>query len=121
MYMFLHQALSGITSRTHGSLLGLRRKVDTDTVDTVPFILGISKPLTLEDVSQVPAAVVAYDFCPHHTQAWVRPLPNGVGECVPESWPSAARIEFVVRFVQGRLASGTRVDAGVRIVLVKLA
>jgi hypothetical protein len=85
------------------------------------LILRVPEPLALEDVSQVPTAVVAYNLRPHHAQTRVRLLSNRVGECIPERRPSTPRVELVVRLVQRRVAAGTLVDASVWVVLVELA
>lgn len=65
----------------------------------MPLILGVSEPLSLEDVAQMPPTVIAYYLRPHHTQTGVRLLTNGVRECVPEGRPSTPRVEFVIGFV----------------------
>jgi hypothetical protein len=97
----------------------LRAEVDADTVDTVPLILGVSKPLALEDVAQVSSTVVAYNLGPHHAEAGVGLLPNGAWHGVPECRPPASRIELVVRLVQWCVAAGASVDAGIGVVLVE--
>lgn len=99
-------------------LLILCAEIDANTVDAMPFILGISKPLALEDVSQMAATVVAYDLRPHHAQAGVRSLTNSVRHGIPKRWPAAARVELVVGFVERCVAGGACVDAGVGVVLV---
>lgn len=89
----------------YSTLLGLlRRKVDAHTVNTVPLILWVPKSLALENVSQMPSAVVAHDLSPHHAQTRVRLLPDSVRERIPESRPSTPRIELVVGFVEGSVA-----------------
>jgi hypothetical protein len=92
-------------------------KVDTDTVHTVPLILRVPKPLALENMPQMPTAVIAHNLRP----SAIRSLANRVGHGVPERRPSAARVELVVRFVERRFARGARVDAGGRVVLVVFA
>jgi len=87
----------------------------------VSLILGVSKPLALENVTQMPSAVVAYNLGPHHAQTGVRLLANSVRECVPERRPSTPRVELVVGFVERSVTSRACVDAGVRVVLVQLA
>jgi hypothetical protein len=100
------------------SLAPLRlTKVNTNTVHTVPLILRVPKPLALENMPQMPTAVIAHNLRP----STIRPLPNRVGQGVPERRPSAARVKFVVRFVERRFACGARVDAGGRVVLVVFA
>ena len=102
----------------HRALLGLGREVDTHPIDAVPLILGIAKPLPLEDVSQMPATVVANNLRPHHAQTRIGPLSNSVREGVPEGGPPAPRVELVVGLVKRRFASRARVDTSVRVVLV---
>lgn len=84
----------------------------------MPFILGISKPLPLEDVPQMPAAVVAHNLGPHHAQTGIGPLSNSVREGVPEGGPPAPRVELVVGLVERRFASSARIDTSVGVVLV---
>ena len=99
----------------------LRRKVDAHTVDAVPLILRVSKPLALEDVSQMPAAIVAYNLGPHHAQTGVRLLSDRVGERIPKRRPSTPGVELVVCLVERRVAAGALVHASIRVVLVELA
>lgn len=84
----------------------------------MPLVFGVSKPLALENMSQMPATVVAHDLGPHHAQTGIRSLANGVGHGVPKGWPAAARVELVVGFVEGRIAASACVDAGIGVVLV---
>lgn len=87
----------------------------------MPLILGVSKSLPFEDVPKMPSAVVAYDLRPHHAQPRIRLLTNSVRERIPERRPSTPRVELVVGFVEGRVAAGAGVDAGVGVVLVEFA
>ena len=87
----------------------------------MPFILGISKPLPLEDVPQMPAAVVAHNLGPHHAQTRIGPLSNSVREGVPEGGPPAPRVELVVGLVKRCFAASAGVDTLRRHVLVKVA
>jgi hypothetical protein len=93
-------------------------KIDADAVDTVPLVLGVSKLLALEDVSQMPPTVVAHNLCAHHAQPAILLLAHGARHRVPECGPPAARVEFVVRLVQRRVAPAARVDTRVGVVLV---
>lgn len=100
------------------SALILRTKVNTDTVHTMSLILGVSKPLSLEDMSQMTSAVVTNNFSAHHAETWVRLLTNSAGYGVPKGRPSAAGVKLVICFVERRIAAAARVDAGVGVVLV---
>jgi hypothetical protein len=102
-------------------LLLLRAKVDADAVHAMPLILWIAKLLALEDMPQMPTAVIAHNLRPHHAHSRVRPLSDRAGHGVPECGPAAARVELVVGLVQWRVAAGARVDAGVGVVLVEFA
>jgi hypothetical protein len=82
------------------------------------LILGVTKSLSLEDVPQVTSTVVADDLRPHHTKTRVRLLSHRTWYGIPECGPSAARVELVVCFVEGRIASSALVDTGVGVVLV---
>jgi hypothetical protein len=96
----------------------LRAKIDTDTVHTVPLVLGVPKLLALEDMSQVPSAVIAHNLRAHHAQTAILLLAHGAWHRVPEGGPPAARVEFVVGFVEWRVAPAARVDACVGVVLI---
>ena len=87
----------------------------------MPLILWVTESLSLEDVSKMTTAVIADNLSPHHAQARVRSLTDGAWNSVPECRPPAARVELVVRFVEGRVAAGACVHAGIRIVLIVLA
>jgi hypothetical protein len=97
--------------------LVFRAKVDADTVHTMPLILWISKPLALENVPQMSAAVIAHNLRPHA----IRLLSNRARHSVPESGPAAARVKLVVCLVERRVAARTAVHAGGRVVLIKFA
>jgi hypothetical protein len=85
----------------------------------VPLVLGVSKALALEDVPKMSAAVVAHNLRPHHAHCAIGPLAHSARHGVPEGGPATARVEFVVRLVERRLAAAARVDAGVGVVLVE--
>jgi hypothetical protein len=65
-------------------------KIDADAVDTVPLVLGVSKLLALEDVSQMPPTVVAHNLCAHHAQPAILLLAHGARHRVPECGPLGA-------------------------------
>jgi hypothetical protein len=85
----------------------------------MPLVLGVSKALALEDVPKMSAAVVAHNLRPHHAHCAIGPLAHSARHSVPEGGPAAARVEFVVRLVERRLAAAARVDTGVGVVLVE--
>ena len=87
----------------------------------MPLVLWVSKPLALENVSQVSSTVIAHNLRAHHTEARVRSLADGAGNGIPERRPPAARVELVVGLVQRRLAALAGVDARGRVVLVECA
>lgn len=100
------------------ALFVLCAKVDADTVHTMPLILGVSKSLALEDMPKMSTAVVANNLRPHHAQPRIGSLSDCARDGIPEGGPAAARVELVVRFVEGRVAAGAGVHAGVGVVLV---
>lgn len=85
------------------------------------LILGVTKPLALENMSQVTPTVVADNLRPHHAKTGVRLLSDSARYGIPERGPSAARVELVVCFVKGRVASGALVDTDIGAVLVVCA
>ena len=96
-------------------------KIDANAVHTMPFVLRVPEPLALENVSQMTSTVVAYDLRPHHAEARIWPLSHSARYGVPEGRPAASRVEFVVRFVERRVAGGAGVDAGGGVVLIVVA
>jgi hypothetical protein len=71
-------------------ILILWAKVNTDTIHTMPLILGIPKALALENMSQMSAAVIAHNLRPHHAHSGIGALANSAWHRVPERWPPAA-------------------------------
>ena len=69
----------------------------------------------------MPAAVRADNLCPCHSQRPVLVTGDSAGQAVKVRWPAAARLEFMLRLVQGGLATGAGIDALLRVVLVKRA
>jgi hypothetical protein len=63
------------------------------------------------------SAVVAYNLRP----SAIGPLSDSIGESVPEGRPSAAGIEFVICFVEGRVAPCATIDSGFGVVFVQWA
>jgi hypothetical protein len=80
-------------------LLILGAKVDADTVDAVPLVLGVTKALALENVPKMSTTVVAHNLRPHHAKTRVGSLTDCAGDSIPECRPSAARVKLVVRLV----------------------
>jgi hypothetical protein len=121
--IYTHVATSALRSSTNLciTLLVVRAEVDADTVDTMPLILRVSEPLALEDVPQMPSAVVAHNLRAHHTKTWIGSLAHCAWDSIPEGRPPAARIEFVVRFVQRCLAARAGIHTSVRVVLIVCA
>jgi hypothetical protein len=65
-------------------------------------------------MSQVSSAVAAHDLCPLHAECAVGVSSHRAGNGVEEGGPAAARLEFVLSSVDGRIAAGARVRAGGR-------
>jgi hypothetical protein len=84
----------------------------------MPLILGVPKLLPLENMSQMPSAVITHNLRPHHAERGIGFLPHSPRHSIPERRPSAPRVELVIRFVQRRVASRARVDACVWVVLI---
>lgn len=101
--------------------LVLLRKVQADAVDAVPLVRRRVVPLALEDVAEVPAAVGAHNLGAGHAQRAVLVAHHGAGDGIVVGRPAAARLELVVRLVEGRVAAGAVVGARVGAVLVILA
>lgn len=95
-------------------------EIDRYTVHTMTLVLGVAEPLSLENVPQMSSTIIANNLCSHHSEARVGSLAHRVRERVPESWPSAARIELVVGFVEGSFAAGATVDSIFGVVFIEL-
>lgn len=67
------------------------------------------------------STVIANDLRPHYAKTGVRLLSDSAGHSILERGPSAARVEFVVYFIQRRIASSAFIDAGVGVVLIVCA
>lgn len=87
----------------------------------MPLILRISKLLALENMTQMPATVIAHYLSAQHAQSPVLFLTHSTRYRIPERRPSAPRIKLVIRFVKWRVAGAAGVDAGVGGVLVVFA
>lgn len=71
-------------------------------------VLG-SKPLTLEDVSQMPSAAGTSDLGPGPIR--VRQLDDGAGNLVVKAGPAASRVELVGGAIEGSVAATAMVGA----------
>jgi len=96
-------------------------ELDAHRVDTVPLVRRRRVALTLEHMSQVTSAVAAHDLCPLHAECAVGVSGHRTGYSIEECRPAAARLEFVLSSVDGRIAAGASVGAGTWHVLVILA
>ena len=86
----------------------------------MPLVGGSGISLALEDMAEVTAAVGADDLGSRHAMAAVYVSGDGAGDAVEVSGPPAARLKFVVRRVEWRIATGAGINALARLVLVKL-
>jgi hypothetical protein len=69
-------------------------------------------------MTQMPATVAADNLCPLHAEGTICMSCDCSRNGVIVGRPAAARLEFVVRFVEGRIATGAGVDTRVRHVLI---
>ena len=77
----------------------------------MPLVRRRRISLSLEDMSQMPAAVAADDFRAFHTESPVGMASDGARHSVEECGPPAAGFELVRCFVQGRGAGGAGVQS----------
>lgn len=96
-------------------------ELDAHRVDTVSLVRGRRVTLSLEYMSQMSSAVAANNLCPLHAECAVGVSSHRTGNGVEECRPTAARLEFVLSSVDGRIAAGASVGAGSWRVLVVLA
>lgn len=87
----------------------------------MPLIRRRRKPLSLEDMTQVAAAVGAHNLRPDGAKASVLVPSHSAGDAVKVRRPAAARVELVRGLVERRVAPGTGVDALLGVVLVKFS
>ena len=78
-------------------------------------------PFPLEDVTQMPTTVRAYNLGPGHAQGTIGVPRHSAGNAVKVRRPAAARRELVGGFVQRGFAPGAGVDTLVGLVLVPFA
>jgi len=71
-------------------------KAQGDRVDAVAFVSRRAEALTLEDVSQVTAAVLASNLNPFHTKGGIFVFFDSTGNRVEERWPPTPRIKLGV-------------------------
>jgi hypothetical protein len=69
-------------------------------------------------MTQMPATIAADNLGPLHAEGTICVSCDGTGDGVVVGRPAAARLEFVVRFVERRIAAGAGVDTRVRHVLI---
>jgi len=67
--------------------------------------------LALENMSQMPPTIRANNLRPRHSKSLIRMSCDRAWNAVEERRPAAARLEFVVGFVEGRVASDTVVGS----------
>jgi len=77
----------------------------------MPLIRWRWVPLALEDMAQVPSTVAAYDLCPLHAESSIHMPRHCARHSVIERWPSAARLELLLRGVERCVASGAIICA----------
>jgi len=87
----------------------------------MPLVRRVRITLPLEHMSQMAPTVCAHNLCPRHAERAVSVSCHCAGNVVKVRRPAAARLEFVVGFVEGCVATGTGVDAFGGGVLVVLA
>ena len=87
----------------------------------MPLILRVSEPLSLEDMPKMTTAFVAHDLRPCHAESRIILLSYSSREGIPKGRPSAAGVEFVVRFVERCITRAAVVDAGVGVVFIVFA
>lgn len=85
-------------------------EVERNAVDTVSLVGGCGVSLSLEDVSEVTAAIRADNLDSLHAKGAVRMSRHGTGDSVEEGGPAAAGLELVVGLVERCLAAGAGVD-----------
>jgi hypothetical protein len=102
LFPFLPTLLTGI----------ILPKLQAHTINTVSLIRRRRVPLALEHMSQMPSTIRANNLRPLHAESSVCVSGHSAWYGVEESRPAAARLEFVVRFVQRSGAADAGVDAG---------
>ena len=97
------------------------RKLDTNTINTVPLIRRCRISFSLEHVPQMPTAIRADDLRPRHTKRVILMPRHSARQGVEIRGPSAAGREFVGGLVKRRTAASALVDAAGRGVFVVFA
>jgi len=96
-------------------------ELQTNTVDTMPFIRRRSISLSLEHMSQMSTTIRADNLRSLHTEGAVGVASHSPRDGVEVSGPPASRLKLMVCFVEWCFAAGAGVDALIRHVLVILA
>ena len=99
----------------------IRIEIQADAVHAMPLIRWSGITFALENVSQMPTTIAAYYFCSLHSKCAICMSRNSAWDVIEICRPTAARLEFVVCFVEWRIATSTRVDACFGHMLVILA
>lgn len=77
----------------------------------MPLIGGRRVSFALEHMSQVSSAVAADNLRPLHTESGISVPSHSARDGIEESRPAAARLEFVLRGVDGRLTASAVVGS----------
>ena len=77
--------------------------------------------LALEHMSKMASTVGAHNLCSRHSKRAVGVTLYCAGYAVEVCWPSAARLELVVRFIEWCVTASACVNTVVRVMLVVLA
>lgn len=85
-----------------GQLCAARYESHGDRIDAVTRVFG-RHPLTLENVPQMPAAIVADDL--GSVSVGVRVLIHGTSHRIVKTGPAAMAIEFIIRLIKRRIAT----------------
>lgn len=102
-----------------GHRLVVGGKVQANTVDAVSLVGRCVEAFALENMAEMTAAVGAYNFRTQHAECAIFVSGNSSRDAVKVGGPTASRLELVVGFVEGSLATGAGVDSLGRVVLVK--
>lgn len=87
----------------------------------MPLVGRCLVALSLENMAQMATTIRAHDLRPLHSEGAISVSRHGTWYVVEVCWPSTARLELVVGFVQWSIASSAVVDAFFGHVLVVFA
>jgi hypothetical protein len=99
----------------------IRGELQANAVDTMSLVCRCWIPLPLEDMTKVTTTISADDLRPLHPECAVGVSGDRAWDGIVVRWPAASRLEFVVRFVEWRVATGAGVRARLGHVLVVFA